>query len=160
MKILFDHQIFQMQKFGGISRYFVELMSRLPDDVVFNNKIAFTENVYLRNADSKFSKGITIPKFRGHNRFIGPVNKFLSDLVISKGEYDLFHPTYYNPYFLRQLKKPYVITVYDMIHEKFNDMFPKYDPTKTYKKETIVHADKVIAISQNTKDDIINVSSI
>lgn len=156
MRVLYDHQIFHMQKFGGISRYFVELMSRLPKDVMFNNKIVFTENVYLRDADDRFSKGIAIPQFRGRNRFIGPVNKLLSDMAISKGEYDLFHPTYYNPYFLRHLKRPYVITVHDMIHEKFSDMFAKDDPTRAYKKETIVNADKVIAISQNTKDDIIN----
>lgn len=27
MKVLFDYQIFAAQKFGGISRYFVELMN-------------------------------------------------------------------------------------------------------------------------------------
>ena len=29
MKILFDHQIFGAQRFGGISRYFVELAKNL-----------------------------------------------------------------------------------------------------------------------------------
>lgn len=156
MRVLYDHQIFQMQKFGGISRYFVELMSRLPEDVEFNNKITFSENVYLKNTDARFSKGIALPQFRGRNRLTNPINKLRSTVAISRGRYDLFHPTYYNPYFLKRLKRPYVITVYDMIHEKFSDMFPEDDPTKAYKKETIINADKVIAISQNTKDDIIN----
>ena len=31
MKILFDHQIFYLQDFGGISRYFSELISRFND---------------------------------------------------------------------------------------------------------------------------------
>ncbi len=29
MKILYDHQMFELQKLGGITRYFVELMTHL-----------------------------------------------------------------------------------------------------------------------------------
>lgn len=29
MKILYDHSIFQLQQYGGISRYFYELITRL-----------------------------------------------------------------------------------------------------------------------------------
>lgn len=157
MKILFDYQIFSVQKFGGISRYFVELLSRFPETMEFKNSIVFSDNVYLKNTDSRFSKGIEIPHFKGRNRLQGYLNKLKSISDLNINSYDLFHPTYYNPYFLRYLKRPYVITVYDMIHEKFSEMFSSNDPMRDYKKETIVKADKVIAISHKTKEDIIDI---
>lgn len=157
MKILFDYQIFFNQRFGGISRYFVELLSRFPDSIEFENSLLFSENVYLKESDKRFSKGIEIPKFRGRNRIIGRLNKVKSIIDLKTKNYDLFHPTYYDPYFLKYLKKPYVITVYDMIHEKFQEMFPANDLTKEFKKKSIINADKIIAISQNTKDDLIDI---
>ena len=38
-------------------------------------------------------------------------------------QYDIFHPTYYDNYFLAHLKKPLVLTVHDMIHEKYAEYF-------------------------------------
>ena len=39
---------------------------------------------------------------------------------LNEQDFDIFHPTYYNPYFLKYIKtKPYVLTVYDMIHELY-----------------------------------------
>lgn len=154
MKILYDHQIFGSQKFGGISRYFVKLMSRLPADIDFSNSITVTDNVYIKSAGKSVSKGIALPEFRGKGRIVNPLNKLVSQYCLSNGKYDLFHPTYYNPYFLKSLRRPYVITVHDMIHEKFSDMFRPNDPTAGFKRETIMKADKVIAISRHTKKDL------
>jgi len=160
MNILYDHQIFGMQKFGGISRYFVELMSRLPDGCRFDNAVVFSDNVYLNSASDEFSKGRHLPHFKGSARIKALVNRSNSARRIGKGYFDVFHPTYYNPYFLKNLKRPYVITVHDMIHEKFSDMFQPKDPTKRFKREVVSRADKVIAISQNTKRDIVDIYGI
>ena len=56
--IVYDSQIFDQQKFGGISRYFCEIMSNLQ----FNYDIAvrYTENHYLLNSKIK-RHGIYIP---------------------------------------------------------------------------------------------------
>jgi glycosyltransferase involved in cell wall biosynthesis len=83
-------------------------------------------------------------------------NQKNSELMLKKQNFDIFHPTYYNPYFLKYIKtKPYVLTVYDMIHERFPDMF-KGDTTAIQKKKVIESATKIIAISDNTKTDIIH----
>lgn len=150
MKILFDNQVFSWQKFGGISRYFVELMKN------FNNvdcilPFTFSNNVYLRNK-------LQLPDFRGVYRIYGTIDKYSSMLSL-KGDYDVFHPTYYDPYFLRYLHKPYVITVHDMIHEKFSNQIKDYT-TIEYKRKVITNADKIIAISENTKKDIIDIYGI
>ena len=76
------------------------------------------------------------------------------------GNFDVFHPTYYNPYFQKILKKkPYVLTVYDMIQESFPDMF-KGDNIAIQKKKVIECATRIIAISENTKTDILKIYDI
>jgi glycosyltransferase involved in cell wall biosynthesis len=81
--------------------------------------------------------------------------------LLKKQDFDLFHPTYYDPYFQKYLeKKPFVLTVYDMIHELYPEYFSLNDPTKTAKKELIEKADSVIAISNNTKNDIIRFTDV
>jgi glycosyltransferase involved in cell wall biosynthesis len=71
-------------------------------------------------------------------------------------DFDLFHPTYYDPYFLKHLgKKPYILTIYDMIHEIFRDTFDKNDLMRNWKKTLANNAQQIIAISDNTKKDIV-----
>lgn len=150
MKILYDNQVFSFQKFGGISRYFVELMKNLEPPFYPCLPFTLTENVYL--------PGYHGPRkyFKGKSRIYSTIDKFSSKISMN-GKYDIFHPTYYDPYFLGKLRSPYVVTVYDMIHEKFSDMFPLNDKTVQYKKEIINKANKIIAISQNTKNDLIDI---
>ncbi len=161
MRILYDHQTFGLQKFGGISRYFVELMSRLPDGYDVDNSVVFSDNVYLNGASDKLAKGRPFRHVvRGDFRIKALVNKIDSLRRVRAGRFDVFHPTYYDPYFLKSLRRPYVVTVHDMIHEKFSELFSSDHKTKEFKKEVITRADRIIAISQNTKKDIIDIYGI
>ena len=36
MKVLYDYQIFQIQKFGGISRGLAEIISHFPSDIAYD----------------------------------------------------------------------------------------------------------------------------
>ena len=51
MKVLYDHQIFEMQRFGGISRYFFELINIFgkDDGLVYELPLCFSNNEYLKN---------------------------------------------------------------------------------------------------------------
>jgi glycosyltransferase involved in cell wall biosynthesis len=81
--------------------------------------------------------------------------------LLKKQDFDLFHPTYYEPYFLKYLeKKPYVLTVYDMIHELFPGYFKTDDQTRVWKKNLIENAGVIIAISENTRKDIIKFTEV
>lgn len=152
MNILFDHQIFLSQKYGGISRYFVELMREF-------NKQNQDYRLPLRYSNNTYIKEIKNIKNFKDNRVSSKIfyylSQFMLNQVIKGNEFDIFHPTYYNPYFLKHLKKPYVLTVYDFMHEKFSDMFDPYDKNIIWKKEVSLKADRLIAISENTKKDII-----
>ena len=50
-----------------------------------------------------------------------------------------------------------MVTVHDMTYERFPELFGTEDPVISQKKETITRADKIIAISEKTKADIIDI---
>ena len=87
------------------------------------------------------------------NVIINEANKRYSLYKIRKA--DVFHPTFYDDYFLEKDmlgRKSLVLTVHDMTAEKY---IPN-DETIKQKHRLIKRADKVIAISNNTKNDILH----
>lgn len=163
MKILFDHQTFTRQEFGGISRYFFELLNHGfgGSENEVDISLLFSNNAYLtENEKIKYKKFFPERKFKGKVRLQLLINEFYSSQRIKNQDYDIFHPTYYDTYFLKHLKtRPFTITYLDMIHEKFVSQFPELglDFKLMDNKKTLIHkADRVIAISQATKDDMID----
>ena len=101
MNILYDYQTFLNQRFGGISRYFAELMTRLPDGFRFKNPVMLSSNVYLSSVPGMRLACMSVPHFLKRGRKAYKINRFLSRRALDGGKYDVFHPTYYDPYFLR-----------------------------------------------------------
>lgn len=164
MNILYDSQIFEMQKYGGISRYFVELMSEYSEDskVDFYSSSKLSDNEYLLNY--RIRKNWVIPfkyKIKGNYTIKYLVNRLFTRYKLMTSSIDIFHPTYYDPYFLDYIGNiPFILTVYDMTHEKFPDMFHLSDPTSKNKKLLADRASRIIAISESTKQDIIDILGI
>lgn len=162
MKILYDHQMFSMQKYGGVTKYFCELIKNLPEGFEFKLSLLFSDNEHLRENHPLFKSRNILPErgFRWRDvveRKIYKLNEFYSIKTIEGGKYDLFHPTYYNPYFLKALKKPYILTVHDLIYFKFEGDFFLDSPTKAYMEASIRNAHRIIAISENTKKDLVEI---
>jgi glycosyltransferase involved in cell wall biosynthesis len=178
MKILYDYQIFTKQNYGGVSRYFYELMDNLRvHKIDIEIPINYSKNIYIKEADflSKPLKGYTeykdflfglrpkgkakIYKLLQKLNFIKnaeTANQKISIERLKKQNFDIFHPTYYDPYFLKHIgKKPFVLTIYDMIHETYPELFSADNKIARQKKILAQKADKIIAISENTKKDII-----
>ena len=159
MKVLYDHQIFTMQIYGGISRYFIELMKNIENDneIEYELSLRYSNNYYLKKLNNlTYKTFLENYSFKGKYRLLNILNKNVSKEYISRGDYDIFHPTYYNPYFLDYIdRKPFVLTIYDMIHEIYPEMFSSKDKTSERKKILAQKATKIIAISENTKRDII-----
>lgn len=64
MKILFDHQIFTAQKYGGISRYFFEIIKeiRRNKNIETDVPLLFSNNHYLNAVTIRRAKlVITLP---------------------------------------------------------------------------------------------------
>ena len=159
MKVLFDNQIFILQNFGGISRYFYELMKALKGSVEYKLPLIVSNNTYLLQDKSQKRFSFSPNKeFRGKGFLIKNSNKlaFVYEAKIRK--WDIIHPTYYDTSFMKYINQtPFVITVHDMIHEKF---FQHDKETIENKKKCITQADRIIAISENTKKDIIDIYNI
>jgi len=150
MKILYDHQIFSLQKYGGISRYFYELFGNADNLFEYEISCRYSENEYLRRDASIFKNH----DFRGKKKLIYLINKMESIKQMKGQDYDVVHPTYYDPYFAKYNRKPVVITIHDMINELFPQYFKK-DKILENKMKSIYFSDKIIAISESTKADIL-----
>ena len=165
LNILYDNQIFNLQKYGGISRYFSELMSRLNSDSDFSitPKNYCSNNVYLKtNQLTSYNEFNNFPAFRGKKRIENFIVNHESEKIkmfLEKGKFDVFHPTYYNSSFLKNLSgnKPFVLTVHDMIHELYYDkQLETLHPETINKSILIPKANHIIAISETTKKDILH----
>lgn len=166
MRVLFDHQIFWLQRYGGISRYYVELIERLRAlGVDAPISLWHSENEHLRRSDlaegaapTPVAWGIAQSLKRSTNLDVdGFMDQRRSVRALKGGDWDLFHPTYYYPYFLEHIDgRPFVLTLHDMIHEALPAMFKSSDPTSDNKRLLIERAEKVIAISESTKRDVVH----
>lgn len=167
MKVLYDHQTFTNQTYGGISRYYYELISRFnkKNDPSCDVSLLLTNNAYLNSNNYKgvypFFKN---RNFRGKWEIMNSVNQYQSIRKIKKNQFDILHPTYYDTYFLKQLKdKPFVVTFLDMIQEKFADKYEIYiqdEETRKNKQLLLQKANKIISISESTKKDIIDIYEV
>jgi glycosyltransferase involved in cell wall biosynthesis len=165
MKILYDYQIFSLQKYGGISRYFCELMKNFPAEHKYDLSLIFSENHYLKENYGLLKKWNIVPdrEFKGKhfiNEKIKFINQYYSKHFISANNFDLFHPTFYNKYFHSVLKKPYIITVHDLTVFKYKDYFYKPHPIISNMEYVIKNANRIISVSENTKKDLIDILNI
>lgn len=165
MKILYDHQAFSGQKYGGVSRYFCELMKNLPSEHQFELSLISTENHYIQKNKNKFRKMNFLPEknFKGKGTILKKLhslNQYYSIHLIKTNNFDLFHPTSYDNYFLNKLKKPFIITVHDLINIKFKDTFNIDDEIGFQMRRLINKANRIIAISENTKNDLVEFLNI
>ena len=166
MRLLLEPQIFNNQKFGGISRYYTEIFSFLLNEkgVEFDIPLYYTNNIYFNESNListtqkrvlflvRFltSMGISL---RGK---INKKNYNKSTRALRNKDYDLVIPTYFDTYFLNFIdNKPFVLTVYDMIHELYPQFFENGEEIINNKKILIQKATKIIAVSNNTKSDIL-----
>ncbi|MGP9688739.1 glycosyltransferase family 4 protein [Psychrobacter sp. AOP22-C1-C5] len=160
MKIAYDNQIFNLQKYGGISRYYTELASQLYDKSIDTKIFAgLHRNEYIKKYDASFVIGKQITYLPKTASIFLNTNNVLADSYFNIKRPDIVHRTYYNN--KNKLKKSInVITVYDMIHELFPDDFSAKDNTADLKSITIKQADHVICISESTKKDLLKIYDI
>lgn len=160
MRVLYDHMVFTWQRYGGVSRYFIELMKRLRGrNVDYTLPVVLTNNNYLRH--SKISKYLWWAKkdIKGTFHIMEPINRWKTRSQLRANRYDLFHPTSTNDYFLTNLNQPFVITVHDLTVELFPDYFnnPEYvRRTIASRQKLYQQAARIIAVSHNTKNDLLN----
>jgi glycosyltransferase involved in cell wall biosynthesis len=160
-KIAFDHQIFQAQKYGGVSRYVVNLAKNLESEVNEVKIIApLHQNLYLREAN--YAKNIYFKKILPKTeRLLSYINNNIVKFSLNKWKPDIIHQTYYPNKNISFNFNPIIIcTIHDMIHEKFPEYFPANNRTVINKKRSILNANHLICVSESTKKDLIDIYNI
>lgn len=179
VNVLYDHQIFMRQKYGGISRCFVELYKHMPSSCKATIAVRETDNVYARDFKGVNPSGYDYEHFICKRHFYGKghlhlwydklrkvkyypdYNKNYLSYLLRKGDFDVFHPTYFDDYFLPYLKgKPFVLTIHDMIPELYPQYFAKDDFQIVMKKKLVSLASVIIAVSENTKKDVMRILGV
>jgi glycosyltransferase involved in cell wall biosynthesis len=158
IKVFYDHQKFSTQKYGGISRYFASLIEAIDADAGFDYLLGvyYSTNHYLKQIPWYLDNFIAERLLDSeHHMKIFKINEQYCKLLLNKDNFDVFHPTYYDPYFLDRLNKPLVTTIHDMTYERLPEYFWASDPLTFHKRLSVEHADKIIAISETTKNDIL-----
>ncbi len=161
MNVLFDHQSFTGLPYGGVSRYFFELMRSFAkrSDIEFELSLWLSNNEYLDQAS--FSNHWRYPAFAhlmNAHRVASVLNRQYSRQRIKAGKFDIFHPTYYHRYFLDTIgKKPFVLTFFDATSERYGKQYPELgEGLYETKKQLLSRADCVICISEFSKQDLLH----
>jgi len=164
VKVLYDHQCFVQQQYGGVSRYHYQLIKELNklQNVETKLSLKYSNNFYITE-----DKSFGVKKFFPNNKFyfkrtiLDYINRLSTIPALKQSDYDIFHPTYFNPYFLNHLQdKPFVLAVYDSIHENYPEIINAIDKTLEHKKLLLSKANLIIAISESTKNDLIKLYNI
>jgi glycosyltransferase involved in cell wall biosynthesis len=152
MKILADYQIFLNQKIGGVSRYHATINQYINEmGGVDSSQIISLghKNIYIPTQ----SGSLKLLNRRGTRKLLVFLNQTYTLRILKN--YDIFHPTFYDPYFLKNKNNPPVVTtIHDLIpeiyfKEKMNWMIDQ-------KKKILKSAAAVIAISESTRTELIN----
>lgn len=153
MKVIFSNTIFFLQKTGGISRYFVNLSRELNKINVKSKIIApISKNVYLKNLNKK--NIYLYFKRYPNNFFLKKINQIIFFFFLKIENPDIIHETYYNPNNLLILdNKINILTIYDLVHEKFSRFYSQDKFLE--KKKVLEYVDHFICISKKTQSDFI-----
>jgi glycosyltransferase involved in cell wall biosynthesis len=164
MKVLYDHQIFSISMYGGALRYFTELINRVA------KKEDIETSVYMNYFISEYGLEKSINNFKyfkskkhGNYKNSKPIylfwNKLFFPAFFDKAAPHIYHQTYYENLCLNKKVKR-IVTVLDMMHEKFPESFSKFDKSASDKREAVKRADGIISISHSTKKDLIEMLNV
>lgn len=151
-QVFFGPEIWQLQDQGGVSRYFGELIRNLART---NSEIYAllpeSNNTYVRFIPSE--NRITLEKWN-EKSIISQSKNYGAKSDLNR----IYHATYFGNISLTRLEKARfktVITVFDLISEKFPDKKKFKRPRVDVKKKAIRDAQHIICISQTTKNDLL-----
>lgn len=163
MKIAFDQQVFLLQEYGGISRYICNLAKALSKingaEAKIFAPIHFNQN--LESIEGVSGKGIFLPKLNAKLfRLTLIAANFLARKAINSFRPNILHETYFSNIDYCSIGAKRVLTVYDMIHEKYADSLEGSAGTSNPKRVAALRADHVICISESTRQDLVNICQI
>lgn len=156
VRVMYDEQIFLLQEYGGISKYFTELIKNFESNPDLGISPSISSN-WVRNQylikESKFTnlKRVT-------SRSLGIFLLFVQMVMHrrTKQNVDLVHHTFYIPgCFGRFRGLPKAVTLFDMIPERTPSGRMLWNPHFA-KKLNLSRADLVFSISESSTRDMLD----
>jgi len=168
ISIYYDYQGLLFGRYTGGAKYFCELVNSIQRNGYADVKVDCigSQNEYVSALLSKDANKDNITS--GISGFINRKKLIFKNKINAikslKSGYDIICPTNYDSYFIPWKKKSIlVVTIYDMILELFpeyynHSLFSKirYRINTNKRRKMINKADKIIAISNNTKLDLLS----
>ena len=153
IKLVYDYQIFWQQKYGGVSRYFYDLATRMSQYECFDVKIlaGFYINEYLKKIKSGIVIGIPTPKVPRTGVILQQLNQSFSKAWLAANPPNIVHETFYATDSVHPKETVTVLTVYDFMDE----IFSPESRIVSVKASAIRRADHLICISDNTRKDLL-----
>lgn len=153
MNIAYDGHIFRWQRTGGISRYFHEIITRLPRDI--------SALVIGTDADSHLParEGLKVSRRSAMRprKWSQPVKSWWWRQKVLR-DCDVIHPTYYDlsgGLSYSDLTEGVVVTVHDFIAARYPHLEPNSAHTISIQAAAVRRADHVICVSQATQRDLL-----
>lgn len=156
MKIGFDAKRAFKNK-TGLGNYSRNLISAFQKFFPENDYVLFTPTLNNSLFDTQFLKNIQIisPKVKLLKSYW---RSFQLHSLIQKNTCDIYHGLSAElPFGIKSGKTKYIVTIHDLIYERYPELYPSID-RKIYRFKTKYacnKADKIIATSEQTKQDII-----
>jgi glycosyltransferase involved in cell wall biosynthesis len=155
VRVLFDTYAFRMQRVGGISRYYAELIRRLPSFgisprvfmPIVDNEHAASTGLALRRSTAMLSRHQLLRR-AAHSAWTR------TDRLLQRaGRYEILHRTYYAD--AGPVRRPTACTIVDMIPELFPQTFGP-NPHQ-YKRQVAASSDLIFSISESTTRDVADI---
>lgn len=153
MKVLYDYQIFRSQRYGGISRYFTNLI------MFFEENEAIVPCYHPKNYYYNKLKGTYDYKYESmiFETLNDTASRWMTKNVLRRDNVDIFHPTSTDTYFLKHIRnEKLVVTVHDLVKELYPDFARHREDFIERRKKLLMAADHIIAVSNNTKEDVVS----
>jgi glycosyltransferase involved in cell wall biosynthesis len=156
LRVMFDPQIFCHQRFGGISRYVCNMALEMQRMAGVTPLIVapFHFNQYLDQLPRSLVQGKRVRWLEGLTALAYGLSVLPGKVAARNFKPDVLHNTYYFP-----VQPPPgargILTVYDMIHEKYPKYFAASPFITRIKAASVAAANHVICISESTRRDLL-----
>jgi len=149
LNIIFDNIIFSIQKAGGISVYWTEILNyfiKSNHSILYlnypNNNI-FSKKIYINKASTLAIRNVPIK----YERYLTPPS------ISVKGK-TIFHSSYYR--FLKGKEIYNIVTVHDFTYEKKLKTLRRFIHI-IQKRNALFSSSGIVCISNNTKKDLLEI---
>lgn len=171
MKLIVDGIIFQKSVQGGIVRMYREILPRMCDldssleiNLLLDGPIKIQPpehpNIFIKKLPN-FRQTLNMNRWTGRlitplRRQVGKSWNYARRLWIPASPLTIWHSTFYT--FPRLWRGFQVLTLHDMVHEKFSGMYKDQGDEygRQQKRSCIHYADVIICVSVTTRNDYLN----